>query len=418
MTLLPLALKSLANRRLSVALTVATIAISVALLLGVQRVHDEARRSFASTISGTDLIVGARSGPINLLLYSIFHIGDATNNVSWKSYQEIAAQPPVDWAVPISLGDSHRGFRVVGTSADLFTRYRYGAKHALEFSAGASFADLYDAVIGAQVADKLGYAIGQQIVLAHGTGALADEHADKPFRIVGILSPSGTPIDASVFVSLAAIEAIHADWQSGTHIPGQEISAEAARKLDLTPTSITAFLLGLKSRTATFDLQRQINEYRAEPLLAILPGIALQQLWGLVGVAENALLIISALVVVAGLLGMLTATITTLNERRREMAILRALGAHPRVVFGLLVLEAALLTVCGILLGLAMLYAGLIVGAGFAQAHYGLHITLDFPGARELILLGAVLTGGVVAGCVPAWLAYRRALADGLSLRF
>jgi putative ABC transport system permease protein len=399
MTLLPLALKSLANRRLSVALTMATIAISVALLLGVQRVHDEARRSFASTISGTDLIVGARSGPINLLLYSIFHIGDATNGLSWKSYLDIAAQPQVDWALPISLGDSHRGFRVVGTTGEMFTRYRYGAKHALEFSVGASFADLYDAVIGAQVADKLGYVIGQQIVLAHGTGALADEHADKPFRVAGILQPSGTPIDASVFVSLAAIEAIHADWQSGTHIPGQEISADAARKLDLTPTTITAFLLGLKSRSATFALQRQINDYRAEPLLAILPGIALQQLWGLVGVAENALLIVSTLVVVAGLLGMLTAMITALNERRREMAILRALGAHPRVVFGLL-------------------YAGLAVGASYAQAHYGLHIALDFPGARELALLGAVGAGGVLAGCVPAWLAYRRALADGLTLRF
>jgi putative ABC transport system permease protein len=418
MTLLPLALKSLANRRLSVALTVATIAISVALLLGVQRVHDEARRSFANTISGTDLIVGARSGPINLLLYSIFHIGDATNGLSWKSYQDIAAQPQVEWAVPISLGDSHRGFRVVGTSGEMFTRYRYGARHALEFSAGAPFSDLYDAVIGAQVADKLGYAVGQQIVLAHGTGALADVHADKPFRVVGILQPSGTPVDASVFVGLAAIEAIHADWQSGAHIPGQEISADAARKLDLTPTTITAFLLGLKSRPAAFALQRQINDYRAEPLLAILPGIALQQLWGLVGVAENALMIVSALVVIAGLLGMLTAMITALNERRREMAILRALGAHPRIVFGLLVVEAALLTVCGIGLGLAALYAGLALGASYAQAHYGLHIALDFPGARELVLLGAVCAGGVFAGCVPAWLAHRRALADGLSLRF
>lgn len=417
MTLLPLALKSLANRRFTVALTVATIAISVALLIGVQRVHEEAHRSFASTISGTDLIVGARSAPINLLLYSIFHIGDATNNVSWKSYKEISAQPQVDWTVPISLGDSHRGFRVVGTTDEMFAHYRYGARHALEFSTGAPFADLYDAVIGVQVADKLGYAKGQQIVLAHGTGPLADEHADKPFHIAGILKPTGTPIDASVFVSLAAIEAIHADWQSGAHISAQEISADAARQLDLTPTTISAFLVGLKSRTAAFDLQRKINDYRAEPLLAILPGIALQQLWSLVGVAEHALLIVSTLVVVAGLLGMLTAMITTLNERRREMAILRALGARPRVVFGLLMLEAALLTICGIAVGLALLFTALALGANFAQAHFGLQIALNIPGKRELILLGAVCIGGILAGCLPAWLAYRHALADGLSLR-
>jgi putative ABC transport system permease protein len=417
MTLLPLALKSLANRRFTVLLTLATIALSVALLLGVQRLRDEAHQSFASTVSGTDLIVGARSGPVNLLLYSIFHIGDATNNVSWRSYREIAALPEVDWAVPISLGDSHHGFRVIGTTGDFFAHYRYGAKHALEFSAGTPFADLYDAVIGAEVARKLGYGLGQSIVVAHGTGALVAEHADKPFRIAGILQATGTPVDASVFVSLGAIEAIHADWQSGTRVPGTEIPADAARKLDLTPTSITAFLLGLKSRMATFDLQRQINEYRAEPLLAILPGIALQQLWRLVGVAENALLIISALVVVAGLLGMLNAMMTMLNERRREMAILRALGARPHLVFGLLLLEAVVLTLVGIALGLILLYAGLAMASGYVEAHYGLHIVFDLPGRHEWFLLGMVCAGGALAGCLPAWLAYRRALADGLSLR-
>jgi len=417
MTLLPLAWKSLVNRRFAALLTVATIALSVALLLGVQRVRDQARQSFASTVSGTDLIVGARSGPVNLLLYSIFHIGDATNNVSFASYRQIAAWPEVEWAVPLSLGDSHRGFRVVGTNANFFQHYRYGAKHALEFAAGAPFADVYDAVIGAQVADKLGYGVGENIVLAHGLGALAEQHADKPFRVVGVLAPTGTPVDASVFVGLDAVEALHADWQSGMRLPGSEISADAARRLDLTPKAITAFLLGLKSRGASFALQRRIDDFRDEPLLAIIPGVALQQLWGLVGVAENALLVVSALVVLAGLLGMLTALVTTLNERRREMAVLRALGAHPRVVFGLLALEALLLTLCGAALGVALLYAGLVLGRGFAQAHYGLQLMLDAPGARELVLLGAVCCGGLVAGAIPGWFAYRRALADGLSVR-
>jgi putative ABC transport system permease protein len=418
MTLLPLAWKSLASRRATALLTIATVALSVALLLAVQRVHDQARRSFASTVSGTDLIVGARTGPVSLLLYSIFHIGDATHNVSWSSYREIAAMPEVEWAVPLSLGDSHRGFRVVGTSADFFAHYRYGAKHALEFAAGAPFFDLYDAVIGANVADKLGYTPGQSIVLAHGTGALAETHADKPFHVVGVLAPTGTPVDASVFVGVGAIEAIHVDWQSGTHIPGSGGSADAARQGDLTPKTITAFLLGLKSRGAAFELQRRIDEYRAEPLLAIVPGVALQQLWSLIGVAENALLLISALVVVAGLLGMTTAMITALGERRREMAVLRSLGARPRVIFGLLLLEAMLLTIAAIVVGLALLYVALGVGSGYASAHFGLRIELDAPDARELLLLGLVCIGGLLAGCIPAWTAYRRALADGLTLRF
>lgn len=418
MRLLPLAFKSLRNRRFTVALTVFTLALSVCLLLGVERVRTQTRESFASTVSGTDLIVGARSGPVNLLLYAIFHIGDATNNVSWQSYKEIAALPDVAWSVPISLGDSHRGYRVVGTSADFFTHYRYGAKHALSFAQGDAFSDLYDAVLGAEAARKLGYRLGDGIVVAHGTGrATIAEHKDKPFRVAGILQPTGTPVDASVFVSLAAIEAIHADWQYGTRLPGAGVSADAARRLDLTPKTITAFLLGLKSRVATFGVQRAINEYEAEPLLAILPGVTLQQLWGLVGVAENALRLISALVVLVVLAGMLTALVTTLAERRREMAILRALGATPLTIFGLLLLEALLLAACGALAGIALLYLALAFAQRMLLDGYGIAIALTPPSGTELTLVGGVLLAGLVAGLVPAALAYRNALADGLTIR-
>jgi len=418
MRALPLALKSLRNRLGTALLTAFTIALSVALVLGVQRIRTEARESFASTVSGTDLIVGARSSPVGLLLYAVFHLGDATNNVSWQSYQEVAAWPDVAWSVPISLGDSHRGFRVMGTTADFFAHYRYGARHPLEFSAGKAFDDVYDAVLGAEVARKLGYALGNEIVLTHGTGRIGTaEHKDKPFRIVGILARTGTPIDATVAVSLAGIEAIHVDWQSGTQIPGHTVSADAARRMDLTPKTITAFLLGLKSRIATFGVQRAIDDYDTEPLTAILPGVALQQLWSLVGLAENALTLISSLVVLVGLAGMITALTTTLGERRREMAILRALGAHPRLVFGLLVLEAGLLTAVGVCGGLLLMYAALAFAQGFVMDAFGLALSLAPPSMLEAALLGAVLLAGLLAGAIPALLAYRRALSDGLSLR-
>jgi len=273
-------------------------------------------------------------------------------------------------------------------------------------------------VIGAEVADKLGYAPGTSIVLAHGIGTLAEQHADKPFRVVGVLARSGTPVDASVLIALPAVEALHADWQSGAHLPQFAVSADAARRLDLTPKSVSAVLLGLKSRAAAFALKRRIDEYRAEPLLAILPGVTLQELWQLVGGAENALRATSALVVVAGLLGMLTALVTTLNERRREMAVLRALGAPARTVFGLMLLEALLLTAGGAALGVLLLGIALVAGSDFAAAHYGLNLTRTDLSAHELGLLAAVLFGGLAAGAIPAALAYRRALADGLSLRW
>ena len=128
--------RSVLNRRLTVALTVLSVALSVALLLGVERLRTNARDSFANTIAGTDLVIGARSGPVQLLLYSVFRIGNATNNVSWKSLQAVAAHPQVAWVVPLSLGDSHRGFRVLGTEPGYFERYRYGRGRGLAFRDG------------------------------------------------------------------------------------------------------------------------------------------------------------------------------------------------------------------------------------------------------------------------------------------
>jgi putative ABC transport system permease protein len=418
MTLLRIAFASLMNRRYSAALTVAAIAVSVALLLGVEKVRTETRSSFAATISGTDLIVGARTGSIQLLLYSVFRIGEATNNISWQSYQQIAAHPQVAWTVPLSLGDSHRGFRVLGTTRDYFEHYRYGDRQPLAFAQGVPFDDVYDAVLGAQVAEELGYVLGEEIIISHGIGAVSFAHHDEhPFKVVGILKRTGTPVDRTVHVSLEGIEAIHIGWETGARRPGGTVSPEEARARDLTPKSITAVLVGMQSRLAIFGVQRQINEYRGEPLLAILPGVALQQLWSLVAVAENALFAVSACVVLAGLLGMLAALLTTLNERRREMAILRSAGARPLQVFGLLVFESLLLTALGIAAGLALLYGGLLAVQELAATRFGLFLAITPPSLWQWQLVGLVLLAGLLAGLLPAALAYRNTVADGLTLR-
>ncbi|MDI9249635.1 ABC transporter permease [Stenotrophomonas sp. RS-48] len=414
--MLELAWASLRSRALSVALTVLVIALSVVLLLGVERVRTQAHEGFASTVSGTDLIVGARSGPVNLLLYSVFHIGDPTNNVSWQSYQALSALPQVKWSVPLSLGDSWRGYRVVGTTGGYFEHYRYGAGHELVFAQGGPFSDLYDAVIGAEVAQAQNITPGDPIVLAHGTGAVPlATHADKPFRVVGILHRTGTPVDASVLVSLPAIEAIHIDWRSGVQLPGQHVSAEQARRLDLTPTSITAFMLGLNTRIATFSVQRTINDYPEEAMLAILPGVTLQQLWQSLGTAERALRLISAMVVLLGMVSLVALLVSTLQERRREMAVLRAVGARPRYIAGLLVVEAVATSALACGLALAALVLASAVGRSWALAQYGLSITHVWPDARELGWVAGLLLVSAVAGLPPAALAYRRTLADGLA---
>ena len=417
-TVVGLARRSLTNRLATALMTVLSIAISVALLLGVERIRTEARGSFASTISGTDLIVGARSGDINLLLYSVFRIGNATNNITWESYREIAEGPLVEWTIPISLGDSHRGFRVMGTNGDYFRHYRFSKSRTLEFAEGVPFDGVFDAVLGADVAADLGYQVDDKIVIAHGAGATSFvEHDDKPFTVTGILRKTGTPVDRTVHVSLEGIEAIHIDWQSGARIPGRTISAEQALRMDLQPKSITAFMVGLKSRVATFRVQREINEYVEEPLLAILPGVTLQQLWELIRVVEIALLAVSICVVGAGLIGMLTSILTSLNERRREMAILRAIGARPWHILFLLVSESALLALTGVLLGMGIIIGSTAALAPMLEQRFGIFLELQWPGSFEWIIAALVVCAALVVSLWPAVRAYRNALADGLTIR-
>ena len=414
--ILRLAMGSLLARALTVGMTVLAIALSVGLFLGVEKVRTGARASFADTISGTDLIVGARSGSVQLLLYSVFRIGNATNNVTWESYQDIAARPEVDWIVPISLGDSHRQFRVMGTTQGFFDHYQYRGGRSLEIPEGHGLEDLYDAVIGADVAATLGYSVGDPIVVAHGLASFT-EHADQPFRVAGIIAKTGTPVDRTVIVSLAAIEAIHVDWKSGAKVPGQTTPVDVIRTMELTPTAITAALVGVESRLQIFGLQRWINEYPEEPLLAILPGVALGELWQIVGVAETALIGVSAMVVVTALIGMMAMIFSSLNERRREMAIWRAMGARPTTILGLLVLEAMLMAALGAALGIAMLYLALVVAQPWVDAAFGIWLPIQPPTVRELWVLAIVIGAAALSSLLPALRAYRLSLADGMMVR-
>jgi putative ABC transport system permease protein len=413
--LLRLARKSLWNRRATVALTVASLAVSVALLVGVAHLRSAARQSFANTISGTDLIVGARTGPLNLLLFAVFHAGEASQNISYAVYQKVAHHPDVEFAIPLALGDSHRGYRVLGTEPVYFEHWRTGQHQPLRFAAGKVFTELHEAVLGAEVAARLGYHLGQTLVIAHGLGTTSfAEHADQPFTVSGILAPTGTPVDRTVHVSLEAISAIHADFHPGHRaLP----AAAAPPPSDLAPPGLSAFAVGMKSRSTVFVMQRALNDYRDEPLLAIIPAVALTDLWQLVGVADTALLLVAACVVLAGLFGMLTAILTSLGERRREMAILRSVGARPRDVFVLLTLEAGLVAGAGVVLGTVLMYAALALALPLLAERVGFVMEIGALTAYDACLLGGVIAAGLLAGALPAWRAYRHSLADGLTIR-
>jgi putative ABC transport system permease protein len=411
-----IATKSLWDRRLAVGLTMAAIALSTTMILGVERVRVETRESFTNTIAGTDLIVGARTSPLQLLLYSVFRIGDATNNVSWQSFEKIIGHPSVAWAIPVSLGDSHRGFRVLGTTHAYFEHMRFGADRQLSFAAGGYSEDPLSVVIGAGVARELSYQPGSEIVIAHGT---RDDgltgHDNLPFTVSGVLEITGTPADRTVHVTLEGIEAIHVGWESGARIDTETLEADHVHEADLHTETITAFFIGLKQRGGVLQFQRAINNFPDEPLLAILPGNALSELWRLFANAELALIAVAAMTVVTGLLGMIVGIFSTLNERRREMAIMRSVGARPIDIFALLLTESAVIGGVGAVAGYLLLTAVSLAASAFAGNLFGLQISSGLPTTRECLLLLMIVVAALLAGGLPAWRAYRLSLHDGLN---
>ena len=433
MPLFGLARRSAWNRRNTLVWVVVSLALATALLWTLERLRHDIRQSFAQSVSGVDLIVGARSSPVQLMLFSVFHIGNVPQSMSMDSVRALEQHRSVSWVVPLSLGDSHRNFPVLGTTPAYFKHFAYGDKQALVLQQGAVFANsldgLYEAVIGAEVARQLGYGLGQSITLGHGmhdhdhdhgdehVGEAVDEHADKPFKVVGILAPTGTPVDRTVHVSLQALEALHLDWVAGTPMPGGQIPADQARKFNLEPEEVTAALVGLKSRAAVFNVQRFVNIYEPEALMGVMPGVALAELWSVLGVGENALFAVSALVALVSVLSLMAVVQAGLSERRRELAVLRAVGAGPRHIVALLALEGIWVTGAGAMLGVLLAQVGMVLAGPWLQQALGIRLQWAAPLATQWAWVMAVLLAGLLASLAPAWRAYRWSLADGLSPR-
>jgi len=414
MTILRLAFASLRSRLFTTGLTIFSIALSVLLLVGVDRIRQGTQVGFEGTLSQTDLVVGARGGSLPLLLYAVFHIGTANNDISYATYEHFASHPAVLWTIPLSMGDSHRGFRVVATDDNFYEHYRYRGDHSIQIAQGTRPEGIFDAVLGSAVASQLHYHLGQKIVLSHGLQGSFLKHTADPYTVVGILARTATPVDRAIYITLWGDEAMHLGWQNGapplTAIPESQI-----HKSDLHIKTISAFLLRTKSRISTLFLQREINTYKPEPLTAIIPAFTLEDLWSVLSTADIALSLVSGAVLVVGLMVMLTALYTALNERRREIAILRTLGLHARQIFALFIIESSLISALGAAIGVLAAYAVLFAIRNPVENRYGIPLAMVGISARVAYYMIAVVVAGALLGFIPAIRAYRNALVDGLN---
>ena len=410
--------KSVQNRKLTSLLCVASIALSVALLLGVERIKNGARDGFTNTISQTDLIVGAKGGPLQLVLYTVFRIGSPTNNIRFSSYTKIKNLPEVDWTIPISLGDAYRGYRVVGTDENFFKHYRYRRNQKIEVLNGKIPIGIFDVVLGYEVAQKFQHKTSDSIILSHGISEKSFmDHSVTPFKVVGILNPTATPIDRSIFITLEGMEAMHIGWDKGVSGKNSTVTPENLKKENIHIGQITSFLLKTKNRIQTLKLQRKIDSFPEDPLMAVIPGLALHQLWKTLSYIENILYLISLCVLAVGLIRVIVSLYTSLNERRREIAIFRALGAGAGKVVSLLLVESSLIVLVGTLIGTALLYLCLFIVRPYLESNFSLYLPNQFLSSTELIYLGSILLGGITAGFIPAIKAYRNSLQDGLTIQ-
>lgn len=403
-TLLSVAWQSLLSRKKTAFLTFMSLTISIIVLLSVEHIRLQAKESFNRTISGVDLLVGAPSGQLNLLLYTVFRMGNPTNNIKYDSFKILEENDLVDWAIPISLGDSHRGFRVMGTNEAYFQHYRYGNKQLLSFDTGEPFKGLFETVIGADVAKALGYKLNDKIVIAHGIGSTSfTNHDQAPFTVIGILAPTGTPVDKTVHIGLSALEAIH--------LPTSQLHTiiENPQTMQPRPKSITGVMLGLKSKFATFSVQRELNIYEDDRLMAVLPGVAMNELWSLLSTVENLLRAIAALVLISSLFGLSTMLLASMNERKNEIAVFRILGARPVTIMCLILLEAILLTLLSIITAMALLTLLLFTLEGWLAAEYGLFLTYNIFSIEIFALIGLVLISTIIVSFFPSIEAYKRA---------
>jgi putative ABC transport system permease protein len=439
---LKLAWQSLLNRKVSALLTLVALTVSVSLLFAIEHIRIQAQDNFKRTVSGVDLVVAARSSQINVLLSSVFRLGANPNPLSWQTFETIQGNPQVVWAVPLSLGDTYKGFPVVGTTPSYFEHYKYADKRGLELAQGRIFASPTEVVVGASVAKSEGLQIGSAIVVSHGSGKVSfTHHNHHPLIVSGILSPTGTPVDKSLHVPLIAIDEMHKpaapvsafarpkaevvkddddDHDEDSHSHDEHSHDQQVLQVlpeipdgtyDLigSPTNISALLLKTDSPFSILTLQRDLNRYQDEAISAIIPGLALAQLWKTIGSVETILQVIAMLVLVSSLIGLVTMLLASMHERRAEISVLRAIGASPWFIASLIQAEAFVIAILALLSSYALVSGGIWLFADWILAEYGVFIAANIYSNGILIYSALVMGLTLMVAALPAINAYRSA---------
>ena len=416
MSLWRMAWRYLWARALVTVLTLTGIALGTSLICSVLTLRRESESGFLRESGQFDLVAGAKGSPLQLVLSSIYQLDVPTGNIPYSRYEALRDDKRIATAIPLGLGDNFHGYRIVGTEDKIFslTDRKESKKPLYQLASGRYFQSDFEAVIGAQVARQSGLKVGDTFVGTHGLVVTAgsSEHTDFPYKVVGILSDSGSSTDRAIYVSLPSVWRIH-EKEAEVHqkIAGVEPASGASSHSDL---EVTAVLIRLKSVGLRLWMGQEIQK-RTESMAAIPVNEMLRLYQQVLGPMQRVLLGVAALVVVVSALSITATLYQSAERRRRDLAVLRALGAHRREIFALVVIEALLLTLLGLSAGWLLGHGGLALAGPYLRDGFGIGVSSWTTDRLEWIALGTVACGGLLAGLLPAILAYRREPVNDLS---
>ena len=415
--MLSLLLKSMRSRLIPTSLVTISLMASMVLLLSIERIQQGAEEGFNQSISGVDAIIGPRSSSIELVLYTVFHLGRPTNNITTKTVNDVKLRGDISWLVPIALGDSHKGFRVVATEPNYFEHIKNANGQPLVFSKGVAFAELSETVLGSDVAEKLSYRVGSKIQITHGSvESVGSKHDDFSFVVTGILNKTGTPIDQAIFLDLKGYELLHLGWKSGKKIFNlDDINLSSLPEDALIPKTVTAAFIGLKSKLTLFNFSKNIREYPKEAISAVIPGIALSELWSIVGLVDKGFQLLSWIIIAISLIAMVTLIIASLDNRKQEMTIYRANGASPKFLAMMVLCESLVIGLTAIV-G-AIILVTIVTYFATVQLNLALGISPSFEwiSMGEITVFSFILLAGALSSLIPAVMVFRKNLHQTLS---
>ncbi|CAN5450487.1 ABC transporter permease [soil metagenome] len=410
MSIFKIVIKNIRQRSLSSFLTAFSIMLGIALVISILILRKESETAFNQTATGYELIVGPKGSSLQLTLSTIYHIGFPIQNIPLSYYEMLKNDKRVKIAIPYVLGDNYKNKRIIGTVPEIFTDFDYQKGKKYTLSSGKYFTEDLEAVIGSSTAEETGLKVGDTFIASHGVESFegSPQHEEEKYTVTGILNKTYTPTDRVIFVSMASTWELH-------HSKNEINPADTSKEKD--ERTITAILVSLKNPVYFDLLRRQINENKFEGMnaQAVFPLFEIKQLFDIIGNINSLLLIIAYMVIIVAAISILVSLYNTMNDRKRDIAIMRALGAKKSLILFSIMLEGLFITVTGALMGWIFSHLIIFIFRKNLSDLTGVLITGTTFDNKEILIAAGTILLGIVVSVIPALKAYRTDTASNLA---